>query len=276
MTGGAESWLIDLHGADDVWDDAACRGDLSPEESRRAARLRPASAVTYVRSRSAVRRVLAHVLGGSPADLPVAAAPNGRPVLPNHPGMHVSWSRSAGVLLVAMSRGGPVGADVEAVRPVKSPGRVLRTFYPDTAALGDIDDPEVFLSAWTLLEAAVKATGRGLAKGAGDVRLHRPPGARHCALLGIGAGTGGAREWSARTDRFTPPRSSVPVITAVVVRGAATPDRPHTWRFPGTATAATPQPRRPRPLASRRGHVGAGSDAEPNRPTLGRLEIAQC
>ncbi|WTW99384.1 4'-phosphopantetheinyl transferase superfamily protein [Streptomycetaceae bacterium NBC_01309] len=230
MTRVAESWLIDLHGTDDVWDDAACRGDLSAEESRRAEHLRPASAVTYARSRSAVRRVLAHVLGVSPADLPLAAAPDRHPVLPNHPGRHVSWSRSAGVLLVAVGHGGPVGADVEAIRPVRSPARVLRRFSPDTDALGDLDDAEAFLSAWTLLEAAVKATGRGLAKGARDVRLHRPPDARRCALLGIGGD--GAEEWSGRTDRFAAPGSSVQLMTAVVARGPAVPSRPHAWRFP--------------------------------------------
>ncbi|WP_436775348.1 4'-phosphopantetheinyl transferase family protein [Yinghuangia sp. YIM S09857] len=292
MSGEAESWLIDLRGDDGLWDDDACRAELSAQELRRADRLRPASARAYVRSRAAVRRVLARVLGGSPAGHLVAAAPDGTPVLPNHPDWHVSWSRSAGVLLVALNRGGPVGADVEAVRPVMSPARVLRRFSPDAAALGDVDGPEAFLSAWTLLEAAVKATGRGLAQGAGDVRLHRPPGARHCALLGI---EGDVEQWSGRTDLFTlpgavasaPPEPRAPgsaapaaqprVVTAVVVRGSAAPLHPHAWRLPEPGSSGTHRPLPARQFAGRPDqHVGAGSDAERNRPTLGRLEKSPC
>lgn len=231
MTTCAQGWLIDLHAADHPWDDAACRGELSAEESHRADRFRDrSSAVTYIRARATVRRVLAHVLGGTPAAMRITGAPNRKPVLPKHPGWYASWSRSAGVLLVAVRDGAPIGVDVEVIRPVASAAKVLRTVYPDTEALGEIGDPETFLSAWTLLEAAVKATGRGLAKGAKDVRLHRPPGASRCALGGIRGS--GAVPWSGRTDQFAAPRSPVRVMTAVVTRGPAHPVRLHVWEHP--------------------------------------------
>ncbi|MCF2528831.1 4'-phosphopantetheinyl transferase family protein [Yinghuangia soli] len=231
MTDRAEGWLIDLHAEDHPWDDAACRAELSADEARRADRFRdPAAAVTYVRARSTVRRVLAHVFGGTPAQVRLGTEPDRRPYLPDHPDWYVSWSRTAGVLLVAVRDGAPIGVDAEVIRPVKSPAKVLRTFYPDAVALGAIDDPETFLSAWTLLEAAVKATGRGLAQGARDVRLYRPPGSRRCALGGIrGAGP---VPWSGRTDRFAAPRSPVRVMTAVVTRGPAAPVRLNAWRLP--------------------------------------------
>lgn len=246
MTALADAWLVDLHAPDHPWDDEACRGDLSAEECHRADGMSPGAAVTYVRSRSTVRRVLAHALGGSPAAVPVEAATGRGPGLPDHPGRYVSWSRSAGVLLVAVHDGGPIGVDVEALRPVLSPAKVLRRFCPDAVALGEMDDPETFLSAWTLLEAAVKATGRGLVRGGRDVRLHRPPGARRCALGGIRGS--GADRWSGATRRFAVPGSPVEVVTAVVTRGHADQVRLHTWQFP------------------------CGSHPE----ELGRLEIAPC
>ncbi|MEV6026086.1 4'-phosphopantetheinyl transferase superfamily protein [Streptomyces sp. NPDC052036] len=234
-----EGWLVDLRAAGHAWDDEVRRGELSAEEAGRAERFRsPAAAVTYVRARSTVRRVLARTLGEHPSTLRIAVAPGGRPALPDHPQWHVSWSRSAEVLLVAVRRGAPVGVDVEVMRPVPSPAKVLRTVYPHTPALADLGEPEAFFSAWTLLEAAVKATGRGLARGGRDVRLHRPPGARRCALAGIR--DGGTAPWCGRTDQFELPSSgrgapAARVMTAVVTRGRSAPAvRLNTWRLPET------------------------------------------
>ncbi|QDY77057.1 4'-phosphopantetheinyl transferase family protein [Streptomyces qinzhouensis] len=233
----AECRLIDLHAPGAAGDDPAARSArsvLSERERRRADGFRdPAAAVTYIRARAAVRRTLAGVLGGTAAGVELAAEPGGRPVLPEHPGWYVSWSRSAGVLLVAVRYGGPVGVDVELVRPLGSGARVLGTVYPGAAALGELDDPEAFFSAWTLLEAAVKASGRGLARGGREVRLVRPPGSARCALGGI-RGTGGA-VWRGRTDRLAVtaagrgPRATGPnarVMTAVVTRGPSAPPVP--------------------------------------------------
>ncbi|MFE0422072.1 4'-phosphopantetheinyl transferase family protein [Streptomyces sp. NPDC058953] len=234
-TGAAR--LIDLHpaGGDTAPDagDAAARAVLSAAELRRAGSFRdPAAATTYIRARAAVRRVLAEALRRPAAEVPLTAEPGGRPVLPAHPDWSVSWSRSAGVLLVAVRYGGPVGVDVEVVRPVRRAARVLGTFYPKAPDLGELDDPEAFFSAWTLLEAAVKASGRGLARGARDVRLVRRPGARRCALGGI-RGTDSPL-WSGRTDHFTVAPRPAPgrharartVMTAVVTDAAFPPPPP--------------------------------------------------
>ncbi|MGV9245849.1 4'-phosphopantetheinyl transferase family protein [Streptomyces sp. NPDC003710] len=232
-----EGWLVDLRAAQHTWDDEARRSELSAEETRRAERFRsPDAAVTYIRARSTVRRVLARTLGEHPATVRLAAAPGGRPALPDHPQWHVSWSTSAGVLLVAVRRGEPVGVDVEVMRTVPSPARVLRTVYPHTPALAELGEPETFFSAWTLLEAAVKATGRGLARGGRDVRLYRPHGARRCALAGIR--NAGSAPWCGRTDQYEvpSPRPTVPatrVMTAVVTRGRTAPAvRLNAWRLP--------------------------------------------
>ncbi|UED86259.1 4'-phosphopantetheinyl transferase family protein [Streptomyces profundus] len=243
MSAGVEGWLVALDDtAHTVWDDAGCRAHLSPREERRAERfLRPEAAVAYVRGRSAIRVVLGHVLGEAPGEVRIATAPGGGPVLLDHQDRSVSWSITAGVLLVAVGRGARVGVDVEVLRPVRSPARVLRTFYPGVHTLGAFREPETFFSAWTLLEAAVKATGRGLSRGARQVRLHRPPGAVRCVLAGVADGSECA--WTGRTDRFAVPGSTTEVMTAVVTHGARTPLRLHTWRLP--EPARLPAPGRP-------------------------------
>ncbi|MEU3601706.1 4'-phosphopantetheinyl transferase superfamily protein [Streptomyces sp. NPDC006798] len=226
--------LVDLHDPPrDAPGGPAALAVLSAAERHRAGAFRdPAAALTYIRSRAAVRRLLAEALGGPAARVELVAGPGGRPLLPAHPGWSVSWSRSAGLLLVAVRYGGPVGVDVEVVRPVRRAARVLGTFYPKAPELGELDEPEAFFSAWTLLEAAVKASGRGLARGARDVRLVRRPGARRCALGGI-RGTDSPL-WSGRTDRFAVAPRPGPgrharartAMTAVVTSGPLPPPLP--------------------------------------------------
>ncbi|MET0449511.1 MAG: hypothetical protein ABW004_13945 [Aeromicrobium sp.] len=74
---------------------------------------------------------------------------HGKPhvVMPDgHAQLHVSLSRSAGLALVAVTDAGPVGVDVEAVRP-------------------EIED----LPAWVRTESLVKATGHGLTIDPADI-----------------------------------------------------------------------------------------------------------
>ncbi|MEU5978364.1 4'-phosphopantetheinyl transferase superfamily protein [Streptomyces sp. NPDC047315] len=247
MTGTAALWLLDLRepvcrgGADDP------RDALSAPERARADRLAsPASAERYVRARTAIRRVLAATVGGRPGGLRIAAAPGGRPVLVDHPRWCVSWSRSAWALLVAVRRDEPIGADVEVVRHVDSGTRVLGTVYPGADRLGDLATPEAFFSAWTLLEAAVKATGRGLARGGREVRLVRADGAARCELAGVDS-AGGAPWWG-RTRLVAAPRATRAgsgrpagdrVMVAVVSRGRAVPLALHAWPAEGPSTART-------------------------------------
>lgn len=226
MSPPLDAWLVDLHGADLGRHDGVFERDLSGEELLRASRFRyHSSASTFLRSRSIVRRLLARVLGERPATIGIQRGPHGKPVLSEHPDLHVSWSRTGRTLLVGIGHGVPVGVDVERVRPVASATRVLESVYPMAIALGGMDDdPEGFLSAWTLLEAAVKATGRGLAAGAREVDLDRPPG-EHCVLRAIrGPHTG---PWSGTTRALAGPVPGERVMTAFVNRGVNTPVRMH-------------------------------------------------
>jgi phosphopantetheinyl transferase len=77
-------------------------------------------------------------------------------------------SHSGDLAAVAASRAGPVGIDVEAVRPLRH-ALALAGRYFEPAAAARVEratGPErdvTFLQHWTRLEAAAKATGRGIA-----------------------------------------------------------------------------------------------------------------
>ncbi|MFI8993962.1 4'-phosphopantetheinyl transferase family protein [Streptomyces sp. NPDC053542] len=200
-------WVVDLDGG------GALEAGPTEEERRRAAALTDAaSARRFLRSRLAVRDLLGRRLGVSPARLRVAYTPSGKPYLPDHPEQHISWSRSGRLLLAGADDAGPVGVDIERLRPVPAALDVLASVYP---ALPVTADPAAFLPAWTLLEAAVKATGRGLASGAAEVALALGPGDAVTlrGISGHGPGT-----WHGRTE-LLPARDGLPAaVTAVVTR----------------------------------------------------------
>ncbi|MFF0161852.1 4'-phosphopantetheinyl transferase family protein [Streptomyces sp. NPDC005263] len=208
------TWLVDLD-ADEP--DRADEDVLTEAERWRGAQFaHPLPARRFLRSRLAVRHLLGERLGVPPAELRIAHLPDGKPYLPDHAGLHISWSRSQGLLLLGASGSGPIGVDIECRRTVPSPLSVLATVYPDLPAGAR---PESFLPAWTLLEAAVKATGRGLSRGARDVDL-RFDATGEVTLRGIRGP--GPDAWSGRTE-VLPPRGGTPAaVVAVVVRGEVT------------------------------------------------------
>ncbi|WSQ10893.1 4'-phosphopantetheinyl transferase superfamily protein [Streptomyces sp. NBC_01231] len=207
------TWLVDLDADEPA---LAGEGALTEAERRRGAQFaHTLPARRFRRSRLAVRHLLGERLGVAPSELRIASLPGGKPYLPDHPGLHVNWSRSEGLLLLGASGSGPIGVDIEWQRPVPTPLDVLAAVYP---ALPADAGPESFLPAWTLLEAAVKATGRGLSRGAREVDLQFDA-TGEVALRGIRGQ--GPDTWSGRTE-VLPARAGVPVaVVAVVVQGEA-------------------------------------------------------
>ena len=66
---------------------------------------------------------------------------------------------------------GPVGVDVEKVRPV-SAALQERVALPEEWQLGDPDDEQLFFRYWTAKEAVIKATGAGFREFS-DCRIQR-------------------------------------------------------------------------------------------------------
>jgi 4'-phosphopantetheinyl transferase len=118
-------------------------------------------------ARRALREILAAYLGGAPEDFALTAGERGRPELAEAPPqLSFNLSHSGGLALVAVALG-PVGVDLERVKPRRDLVRLATRWLPpadaaaiDAAPEGDRDD--AFYAAWTRHEARAKCTGAGL------------------------------------------------------------------------------------------------------------------
>lgn len=165
---------------------------LSTAESDRVRRYRHQAD----RDRSALgavllRAVAAGALGSAPGAVgvdrfcPSCPGQHGRPVLPGT-GLHVSTSHSGAFVVVAATRAGPVGVDVEEEHGDLGPEvRGAAALGPDEAA--GTSDAAGFVRCWARKEALLKAVGVGITVPLAEVdlgppgeppRLRRYPGAR--------------------------------------------------------------------------------------------------
>ncbi|MEU8622536.1 4'-phosphopantetheinyl transferase superfamily protein [Streptomyces sp. NPDC048623] len=143
---------------------------LTPDERARAGRMPPAEQAVWSRSRVLLRTVVARQLGCAAREVRLGRDPYGRPVLPDAPTLHISLSHTTGCCAVAVSTQGPVGVDVEWVRPVSVPDGLARRIL-GSAELRDwerVPGPHRtrwLLRRWTWKEALLKAEGLGLRGG---------------------------------------------------------------------------------------------------------------
>ncbi|WP_324784726.1 4'-phosphopantetheinyl transferase family protein [Streptomyces sp. H51] len=186
-----------------------CAGLLAPEERRRSDRVVPSARTLYACSHAALRAVTALYTGRSPDRVAFVRGKFGKPYVGGDPGLRVSLSHTDGLALVAVSRDGPVGVDVERVTPLRDPAGLRRQIlspWEDPRCPGSAEDPShgALFTHWTCKEAVLKALGTGLAgdltavwvapgeRRGGPVRVHRAPGdpGRAWRLWLIDAGPG--------------------------------------------------------------------------------------
>ncbi|MBB2985186.1 4'-phosphopantetheinyl transferase family protein [Terracoccus luteus] len=148
--------------------------DLDAVERERLGALQhPPTASAYATAHLLARDLVAGLTGIRPRDVSVArdcpdcGAQHGRPRLPDHPGLHLSLSRTTSLVVVAATRRGPVGVDVERVDGVAFDGFAEVALHPDerhapdAGALGHAGRVADAVS-WVRKEAALKALGVGL------------------------------------------------------------------------------------------------------------------
>lgn len=144
---------------------------LDADEQARAARYRfPEHRDQYVLGRGLLRGLLGRYLEREPRHLSLAAEPLGKPYWrrdSGDPQLEFNLSNSHGHILLAFSRCGPVGVDVEQIRPLDDlPGLARRYFakeeQADLEALSEAERRSYFFTLWTLKEAFLKGTGTGL------------------------------------------------------------------------------------------------------------------
>jgi 4'-phosphopantetheinyl transferase len=197
---------------------AALRGRfsaLAPEDHARAGQRSGSEQQRYLAAHVALRSLLGAYCGCEPRALRFAYGPHGKPSLADWPGLHFNLAHSGDVALCGVTRLGPLGVDVEAIRPLDNLAAVAGRFCSDgeresLLALPPDAQPEAFFSLWTRKEAVIKALGQGLGLGPRNIRVsqdpaeylwsiqlptHLEPGAWQTLTLRPGAGYTGALIW---------------------------------------------------------------------------------
>lgn len=141
---------------------------LSKEECERAASFRfPADRQRFVAAHIALRQALSEHTGLHHTALKMATGPFGKPSLPCAPRIQFSLSHSQGLALIVIGRRGPLGADIEMLRPVPEAAALAAEHFTPReqgalAALPARERDQAFLTCWTRKEACLKAIGVGL------------------------------------------------------------------------------------------------------------------
>ncbi len=188
-----------------------CAADM-----QRAGRFRdPVVAGRYLASHVLLNRALAEVLGPGFSPEQVLRDAMGKPYLPGRP-VHFSLSRSDNYTVAAVSRGHPVGVDIETRMDLsiarEVAGRVLgREESEAWRRLGDTAALEAFRAIWCLKEAILKVSGEGLSRDPGEIQLARD--AAGWRLLRLPEGYGDCFEWE--LGRADPERGFPGVFYAV-------------------------------------------------------------
>ncbi len=129
----------------------------------------------------ALRMLLAQHLGTTPECIEFGVEANKKPTLRGEPEgrrTHFNLTHSGDLALIAITEIGPVGIDVEFLRPFKDMARVASNVFSkveldELTTTGAEHYLDGFYRRWTSKEALIKASGEGLAADlqAIDVRL---------------------------------------------------------------------------------------------------------
>ena len=134
---------------------------LDPGEAARAARFAtPDLRRRYVVSHGVLRLILSTCTGRAPWAIAIAAGARGKPFVSGGP--HFSLSHADDVALVAVAKRGPIGVDVEGIRPELRLPEFARDLLPareveDIDALPRERRERAWFQAWTRWEAIAKA-----------------------------------------------------------------------------------------------------------------------
>jgi 4'-phosphopantetheinyl transferase len=132
----------------------------------------------YLVTHALARLVLGGLTGARPAALTFEATcvqcggPHGKPRLPGS-GLEFSLSHSGGCAVIAVTRGVPVGVDVEATIAKANVDTLARAVLSEDERLGP-DRAGDLTVYWTRKEAVLKTTGDGLTVSPRDLTVSSP------------------------------------------------------------------------------------------------------
>jgi|HubBroStandDraft_1064217.scaffolds.fasta_scaffold124174_2 4'-phosphopantetheinyl transferase len=144
---------------------------LSTEECERAKKFHfERDRNRFIIVRGILRALLGSYVTVAPEKLKFAYGPNGKPVLADMPGpdtLHFNLAHSGDLMVIALTRAGAIGIDVEQVRLMHDTENIAARFFSSNEAtklkaLSKGQQTEAFFNLWTRKEACLKAMGEGL------------------------------------------------------------------------------------------------------------------
>jgi 4'-phosphopantetheinyl transferase len=198
---GLHLWRLDLAKVDCLKLMQDARLVLDSAELARAEQIRVASVrEEFVAGRYLLRRLLGDAAGVDPRAVALTIGKNGKLHFPEPSGLQFNVSHSKGVILVAVSRVGPVGVDIEFVDTAFAKSEELLQIARDALLPEEIVCLErastdqarllAFYHAWTRKEAVAKADGRGIADSL-EYRIVDTEADGRCRVLLKDVGQGG-------------------------------------------------------------------------------------
>ena len=138
---------------------------LDPTETVRArAFIRDEDQLRFIRAHGLLRCLLGEVTGQVPDRLGFTNNEHGKPELDLPDPLHFSLSTSEDQLVIATCETGPVGVDVECMKPIDVPLMLPMVRHETDDVILDLDKAErlkAFFRLWTGKEAILKAIGTG-------------------------------------------------------------------------------------------------------------------
>jgi len=143
---------------------------LSEEERGRAARFHfERNRREYVAAHALKRLMLCEAAGRAPDDWTFTVEPLGKPLVAGGQGPHFNLSHCNGLVACALSFAVPLGVDVEPVDRHAPLDVAERYFAAEELtwlfSLAEVQRPLGFFKLWTMKEAFIKATGKGVSQG---------------------------------------------------------------------------------------------------------------
>ena len=179
---------------------------LSPDEKARAERFKfDKHRNRFIAGRGVLREMLGRYLGANPADLRFEYSSNGKPGFAatfSGNGVHFNLSHSEDLALMAVTKIGNVGVDVECVRALKDMDHLVERFFSarENKLFQNVpagEKPAAFFNLWTRKEALLKATGEGITRSLSLVEVSFLPG-EPARLLAVSGDEVKAAEWCLR------------------------------------------------------------------------------
>jgi len=176
---------------------------LAPEEKERANRFKFEHLRNrYIAGRGALRAILSQYLETEATALRFDYLENGKPLLAGEfatAGIHFNLAHTGDLALMAITRIGRVGVDVEWARPIKNVDELVARFFSKREdelfqKVSARQKPVAFFNLWTRKEALLKATGEGITRSLNLVEVSFLPG-EPARLLAIAGDEKAAERW---------------------------------------------------------------------------------